>query len=201
MDEVDVLLQRSRQNIGERSNDFTSTLCVGKHAEISTEQLVRLADRDCEADPVSCSRSTGREAILLQPRIDSIGSVGLGSNILRDLDEDVSAHEVADPRIQRTHLFLGQPLSISWTLRIAYAIQRIDEAIGVALSESEAKRQCLLWGSWADIDETSRGRAPRWLGIEVPAKMGCRTCAAEYHHQARCEGETQNKHSEIAWVC
>ena len=81
-----MLLQRSRQSIGECSNDFTPTLCVGEHAEISSEKLVRHADRDCEADPVSCSRSTGgREAILLQPRIDSIGCVGLGSNILRDL--------------------------------------------------------------------------------------------------------------------
>ena len=81
-----MLLQRSRQRIGGCSDDFSPALCVDEHAEISTEQLVRLADRDCEADPVSCSRSTGgREAILLQPRIDSIGSVGLGSNILRDL--------------------------------------------------------------------------------------------------------------------
>ena len=135
-----MLLQRSRQSIGECSNDFTPTLCVGEHAEISSEN-VRLADRDCEADPVSCSRSTGgREAILLQPRIGSIGCVGLGSNILRDLDEDVSGHEVADPRTESTHLFLGQPLSIRGTLRIAYTIQRVDEAIGVALSESEAKR-------------------------------------------------------------
>ena len=141
MDEVDVLLQRSRQNIGECSNDFSPALCVGEHAEISTEQLVRLADRDCEADPVSCGRGTsGREAILLQPRIDSIGCVSLRSNILRDLDEDVLGHEVADPRTQSTHLFLRQPLSIRGTLRIAYAIQRVDEAIGVALSESETKR-------------------------------------------------------------
>ena len=115
MDEVDVLLQRSRQNIGECSNDFSPALCVGEHAEISTEQLVRLADRDCEPDPVSCSRSTGgREAILLQPRIDNNGCVGLGSNILRDLNEDVLDHEVADHRTQKHALVPWTAIVDTW---------------------------------------------------------------------------------------
>lgn len=71
MNQVDVALQVCRDGVGKGTNDRPAGRGMVEHGEPGFEQLVRLADRDGELEPVARrGHLGGLDAVLRQPGVD-----------------------------------------------------------------------------------------------------------------------------------
>lgn len=76
MNEIDVRLEVSRDGVGEGPDGRLAGLLVGEDGEVGVEEVVRLADRDGEAEPVSGGGDgLGGDAVLSEPRVDCSNAV------------------------------------------------------------------------------------------------------------------------------
>ena len=79
-----------RKRICERTDDLFAGLVVRKDSEVRAEELVRLAHRDLEREPVPGGGDRLRgDAVLRKPSIDRVNALLLRSNKLLDLSHAI----------------------------------------------------------------------------------------------------------------
>ncbi len=86
VNEIDMALQASGDGVGQRANGLRASIRMGKLGEVGRKEGVGLADIELDLQPVSRRRQrSGRQAVLLQPSVDSIDAVRTGSDKLLNL--------------------------------------------------------------------------------------------------------------------
>lgn len=81
MDQVNKADKVGGDGIGKSANSLFAGLLVFERGKIGVEELVGLADRDVDRDPVTSRRLLdGSEAVFREPLVDSGDRLGLRSN-------------------------------------------------------------------------------------------------------------------------
>lgn len=167
VNEVEVAVEGSGDRVAHRPDGLLSGFRVRVHSEVSIEQLVGLADRHGDGEPVSsCGCGCRSQASLLQPGID--GFLAFGSrcyeflNLATDINQQYSLFD------DITYLLLAEMFAVGRAVGSADGVKRVDQSLGVVLHQCDAELHLLVGVGGTSPDVASGGGLPELVDLHVP---------------------------------
>ena len=82
VNQVEVIDKVRRNRVRKRADTLLPARAVREHGEVRVEELVRLADRHFEGEPVAGRRERrSTELVLAQPCVDGVDGTGFGRSV------------------------------------------------------------------------------------------------------------------------